>query len=163
LAEGPDGDLWVATKFGVYRAPHAEIDRRRQALSVFHLGQGAADTVRCLRFTRAGVLWAGTPYGLFYFAKDHFQQAVAGRTRHPASRLATLSQYDDGIGIDPKVLNEGARAEHWGLPGVRERAKLVGEAPIFGLFRKKIEVSWRVMDGKFGRQETIYILEEDQS
>jgi hypothetical protein len=49
------------------------------------------------------------------------------------------------------------------LPGVRERAKLVGEAPIFGLFRKKIEVSWRVMDGKFGRQETIYILEEDQS
>jgi signal transduction histidine kinase/sugar lactone lactonase YvrE len=33
---------------------------------------------------------------------------------------------DDGIGIDPKVLNEGARAGHWGLPGVRERAKLAG-------------------------------------
>ncbi len=33
---------------------------------------------------------------------------------------------DDGIGIDPKVLNEGARAGHWGLPGIRERAKLVG-------------------------------------
>jgi signal transduction histidine kinase/ligand-binding sensor domain-containing protein len=32
---------------------------------------------------------------------------------------------DDGIGIDPKVLGEGARPEHWGLPGVRERAKLV--------------------------------------
>jgi signal transduction histidine kinase len=31
---------------------------------------------------------------------------------------------DDGIGIDPTVLNEGARAGHWGLPGVRERAKL---------------------------------------
>ena len=34
--------------------------------------------------------------------------------------------YDDGIGIDPKVLKEGARAGHWGLPGVRERAKLAG-------------------------------------
>ncbi len=33
---------------------------------------------------------------------------------------------DDGIGIDPKVLNEGARIGHWGLPGVRERAKLAG-------------------------------------
>jgi ligand-binding sensor domain-containing protein len=45
---------------------------------VFH-GRGAADFVRCLHFTRAGVLWAGTPDGLFYFAKDHFQQAAAGR------------------------------------------------------------------------------------
>jgi signal transduction histidine kinase len=73
---------------------------------------------------------------------------------------------DDGIGIDPKVLHEGALAGHWGLPGVRERAKLVGaqldfwseagagtevqvtvpasvayakspEARMFGLFRKK--------------------------
>ena len=33
---------------------------------------------------------------------------------------------DDGIEIDPKILNEGARAGHWGLPGVRERAKLAG-------------------------------------
>ncbi len=79
LAEGPDGDLWVGTRFGVYRFPHAEIDQRMQTLSVFHLGQGAPDYVRCLRFTRAGVLWAGTPYGLYYFAKDHFQQAAAGR------------------------------------------------------------------------------------
>jgi signal transduction histidine kinase len=73
---------------------------------------------------------------------------------------------DDGIGIDPKVLHEGALAGHWGLPGVRERAKLVGaqldfwseagagtevqvtvpasvayakspEARVFGLFRNK--------------------------
>jgi signal transduction histidine kinase len=33
---------------------------------------------------------------------------------------------DDGIGIDPTVLNEGARPGHWGLPGVRERATLIG-------------------------------------
>jgi signal transduction histidine kinase/ligand-binding sensor domain-containing protein len=30
---------------------------------------------------------------------------------------------DDGNGIDPEVANRGARAGHWGLPGMRERAK----------------------------------------
>ena len=33
---------------------------------------------------------------------------------------------DDGKGTDPKVLKEGARAGHWGLPGIRERAKQIG-------------------------------------
>src|SRR5580704_6426003 len=82
LAEGPDGDLWVGTRFGVFRVPRAEIDQRTQTLSVYHLGQGAADSVRCLRFTRAGVLWASTPSGLFYFAKDHFQHVASGNVQH---------------------------------------------------------------------------------
>jgi ligand-binding sensor domain-containing protein len=82
LVEGPDGDLWVGTVFGVLRFPRAEIDQRRQTPSVYHLGQDAADAVLCLRFTREGVLWAGTPDGLFYFAKDHFQQVVAWRHVH---------------------------------------------------------------------------------
>jgi signal transduction histidine kinase len=33
---------------------------------------------------------------------------------------------DDGKGIDPKVAGEGRRAGHWGLPGIRERAKQIG-------------------------------------
>jgi ligand-binding sensor domain-containing protein/signal transduction histidine kinase len=33
---------------------------------------------------------------------------------------------DDGKGIDSEVLNQGERAGHWGLPGMRERAKLMG-------------------------------------
>jgi signal transduction histidine kinase/ligand-binding sensor domain-containing protein len=33
---------------------------------------------------------------------------------------------DNGKGIDPKVLDKGARPGHWGLPGVRERAKRIG-------------------------------------
>ena len=85
---------------------------------------------------------------------------------------------DDGIGIDPKVLNEGARAGHWGLPGVRERAKLAGAqldfwseagagtevqvtvpasvglrqvpgSPRIRTLPQKVEVSWRVMYRKF--------------
>lgn len=81
LAEGPDGDVWVATRFGVARFPHAEITQRSQTVSMYHLGQGAADSVRCLRFTRGGILWVGTPYGLFYFAKDHFQQVASGNVQ----------------------------------------------------------------------------------
>jgi signal transduction histidine kinase len=34
---------------------------------------------------------------------------------------------DNGKGIDRKVLEQGARQGHWGLPGVRERAKRIGE------------------------------------
>jgi signal transduction histidine kinase len=33
---------------------------------------------------------------------------------------------DDGKGIDRKILQEGAKAGHWGLPGARERAKRIG-------------------------------------
>jgi signal transduction histidine kinase len=33
---------------------------------------------------------------------------------------------DDGKGIDPKLLNEGGHPGHYGLPGMRERAKLMG-------------------------------------
>jgi signal transduction histidine kinase len=28
--------------------------------------------------------------------------------------------------MDPKVLQQGSRAGHWGLPGIRERAKRIG-------------------------------------
>jgi ligand-binding sensor domain-containing protein/signal transduction histidine kinase len=33
---------------------------------------------------------------------------------------------DDGIGIDPKVLDRGSLPGHWGLPGMRERAEALG-------------------------------------
>ena len=33
---------------------------------------------------------------------------------------------DNGIGIDPKILSEGRRIDHWGLPGMRERARKIG-------------------------------------
>ncbi len=85
---------------------------------------------------------------------------------------------DDGIGIDPKVLNEGARVGHWGLPGVRERAKLTGaqldfwsevgagtevqvtvpasvayakapRSPAVRTLPQKVEVLWRLIYGKF--------------
>jgi signal transduction histidine kinase len=33
---------------------------------------------------------------------------------------------DDGRGIDPDVLKAGGREGHWGLKGMRERAKSIG-------------------------------------
>jgi signal transduction histidine kinase/ligand-binding sensor domain-containing protein len=33
---------------------------------------------------------------------------------------------DDGAGIDPKILKQGSREGHWGLPGMRERAEKIG-------------------------------------
>ncbi|MGB6691230.1 MAG: two-component regulator propeller domain-containing protein [Terracidiphilus sp.] len=41
-------------------------------------------------------------------------------------RLFRLRIRDDGKGIDLKVLEQGRRAGHWGLPGIRERAKQIG-------------------------------------
>jgi signal transduction histidine kinase len=37
-----------------------------------------------------------------------------------------LNVRDDGNGIDPEIANRGARAGHWGLPGMRELAKSFG-------------------------------------
>ncbi len=45
---------------------------------------------------------------------------------HYDERLLRLRIRDDGKGIDPTVLEEGGRAGHWGLIGIRERAKRMG-------------------------------------
>jgi signal transduction histidine kinase/ligand-binding sensor domain-containing protein len=41
-------------------------------------------------------------------------------------RMFRLLIRDDGRGIDPNVLEQGGRPGHWGLPGIRERAKQIG-------------------------------------
>jgi signal transduction histidine kinase/ligand-binding sensor domain-containing protein len=43
-----------------------------------------------------------------------------------SDRLFRLRIRDDGRGIDPGVLKQGSRAGHWGLTGMRERAKSFG-------------------------------------
>lgn len=44
----------------------------------------------------------------------------------PDSQFFRLRIRDNGKGIDRQVLEQGARRGHWGLPGVRERAKRIG-------------------------------------
>jgi signal transduction histidine kinase/ligand-binding sensor domain-containing protein len=60
--------------------------------------------------------------------RNAFLHAQAGRIEVEIrydERQFRLRVRDDGKGIDEKVLDEG-RTGHYGLPGIRERAKLVG-------------------------------------
>jgi signal transduction histidine kinase len=61
--------------------------------------------------------------------RNAFRHAHAGRIeveiRYDRRRLR-LRIRDDGKGMDPKVLAEGGRSGHHGLPGMHERARLVG-------------------------------------
>jgi signal transduction histidine kinase len=61
--------------------------------------------------------------------RNAFHHAHASRIE---AEIAYDSQFfrlrirDNGKGIDRKILEAGARQGHWGLPGVRERAKRIG-------------------------------------
>src|SRR5262249_55872748 len=83
----------------------------------------------------------GTPRDLAPILRDDVYriagEAIRNALRHAnATRLEVEIRYDqrqlrlrirdDGKGIDPKILDAGARAGHYGLPGMHERAKLVG-------------------------------------
>jgi ligand-binding sensor domain-containing protein/signal transduction histidine kinase len=61
--------------------------------------------------------------------RNAFQHAqarqVEAEIRYDHAQLR-LRIRDDGKGIDPKILQEGSRAGHWGLPGICERAKRIG-------------------------------------
>jgi signal transduction histidine kinase len=61
--------------------------------------------------------------------RNAFRHAGAGRIeveiRYDARQLRVRVR-DDGKGMDPKILESGERAGHFGLPGMRERARSVG-------------------------------------
>src|SRR4029434_1106955 len=42
------------------------------------------------------------------------------------SKRFELRIRDDGQGIDPAIVDQGGRDDHWGLPGMRERAQKIG-------------------------------------
>ncbi len=61
--------------------------------------------------------------------QNAFRHAHASRIEvelHYGARIFGLSVSDDGKGIDPRVLDQGGSAGHWGLLGIRERAKEIG-------------------------------------
>jgi signal transduction histidine kinase len=83
----------------------------------------------------------GTPRDLHPILRDEVYriagEALRNAFRHAeAQRIKVAITYgerqfrlrvrDDGTGIDQEVLEQQGRAGHWGLAGMRERAKLVG-------------------------------------
>ena len=57
----------------------------------------------------------------FQHANAHYIEAEVRYDNHALILLIL----DDGKGIDPAVVKEGGRPGHWGLPGIRERAKQI--------------------------------------
>ena len=87
------------------------------------------------------VIVEGAPQPLALLLQDEVYQIARELLRNAfhhaqASRIEAGLAYDasffrlrirdNGKGIDRKVLESGARQGHWGLPGVRERAKRIG-------------------------------------
>jgi signal transduction histidine kinase len=98
-----------------------------------HIGNGKAVGMR--------VLVEGKPREFDPMLRDEIYQigreAMRNAFQHAqAQKIETELTYgdsefslrvrDDGNGIDPEVFQEGRREGHWGLPGMRERAKRLG-------------------------------------
>jgi signal transduction histidine kinase len=109
-----------------------------QAISNFarELLSGASDLVPQIH-----VRVEGTPRSLNPVVRDEVYriatEAIRNAVRHSNARSIEVEiRYDDeqlrlrigddGGGIDPAILNQDHKTGHWGLPGMRERAKLVG-------------------------------------
>ncbi|MGD0648396.1 MAG: two-component regulator propeller domain-containing protein [Acidobacteriaceae bacterium] len=88
-----------------------------------------------------GVEVEGTPRNLQPILRDEVYRIASEAMRNAfchaeAQRIDVVIRYDDrhfrmlvrddGRGIDPKVLTHDGRAGHYGLHGMRERAKIVG-------------------------------------
>jgi signal transduction histidine kinase/ligand-binding sensor domain-containing protein len=90
---------------------------------------------------RFSIVAEGRPRKLRLIPRDEIcriaREALWNAFKHAQARLIEteityswstfrLRVRDDGIGIQPQVLDQGGRAGHWGMPGMRERAKRIG-------------------------------------
>jgi len=111
------------------------------SLAISALGKELAAEQTCQDFPDSHVQVEGTPRNLDPILRDEVYriaaEAVRNAFRHAqARRIEVDIRYDegqlrvrvrdDGKGIDPKFRGEQERAGHWGLNGMRERAKAVG-------------------------------------
>ena len=111
------------------------------ALAISVLGDEltAVDTDTHSAVVRVNV--EGTPRNLQPIVRDDVYriaaEAVRNAIRHAHAQLIQVDvRYgerqlqlrirDNGRGIDPRMLDERVLAGHWGLPGMRERAELIG-------------------------------------
>jgi len=84
--------------------------------------EGAPRTLRLILRDEIYQIGREALWNAFRHAQAHLIEAEIAYSRS-ALRLRIR---DDGIGINPLVLDQGGRAGHWGLPGMRERAQRIG-------------------------------------
>jgi signal transduction histidine kinase/ligand-binding sensor domain-containing protein len=131
------------------------INEGREALADLRDSRNAVDLVESLKILgrqlesesstgrppRFRVLIEGRTRPLNPLVRDEIyrvaREALRNAYRHAKARAIEAELYygasqfrlrvrDDGIGIEPQVLNQGGRHGHWGLPGMRERANSMG-------------------------------------
>ena len=60
----------------------------------------------------------------------------------------TIRVRDDGIGVEPEILAQGQRLNHWGLPGMRERSEnLGGQLKVWSERNRGTEIELRIPAG----------------
>jgi len=117
------------------------VERNDLALAIKTLGGELAAAGSNSHHPEFSVQVEGIPRNLHPILRDEVYR-IAGEAMRNAFRHADAKQIeveiryderqlrlrvrDDGKGIDPKVLSDQGRKGHYGLPGMRERAKLIG-------------------------------------
>jgi signal transduction histidine kinase len=114
--------------------------------------QGAAPELRVLVQGRALALQPIVRDEVYRIARE----AVRNSFRHARAGLVeveivfaegtfTVRVRDDGIGLDPAVLEDGFRKGHWGLPGMRERAlEFGGELEVWSQRNAGTEIELKI-------------------
>ncbi len=117
------------------------VDTNDLALAIRTIGEQLATDPANQTSVEFSVQLEGTPRNLRPILRDEiyriagealrnaFRHAQAAHIEveiHYDERQLRLRVRDDGKGMDPKVLNADGRTRHYGLHGMRERAKLMG-------------------------------------
>jgi signal transduction histidine kinase len=80
--------------------------------------------------------------------RNSFRHARAGLVEVEivfAEGTFTVRVRDDGVGLDPAVLEDGYRKGHWGLPGMRERAlEFGGELAVWSQRNAGTEIELKI-------------------
>lgn len=138
LAVAPDGDLWVGTLEELIRIPSSNFNQfALTGLISYHPGPGDASHIRCLRFSRSGVLWIGTDDGLFRYEGDQFVAVGPRVSTHQ------ITEAPDGhlLVITGEGFIEFAGSEV--VPHPRLAAQLgVKENEIFDVLRDRHDNTW---------------------
>ena len=80
--------------------------------------------------------------------RNSFRHARAGLVEVEivfAEAIFTVRVRDDGVGLDPAVLEHGCRKGHWGMPGMRERAlEFGGELEVWSQRNAGTEIELKI-------------------
>ena len=79
MIEAANGDLWVGTQSGVVLIPKRAVDSLNPSDAVFYpLGMHVGIQADSLYQGQDGVIWAGTPHGLYRMVRGSFVQTISG-------------------------------------------------------------------------------------